>query len=473
MATLAAVTSTTVIAGVYCRISDDRAGEGLGVRRQADDGKAYCAARGWEVGDIYVDNDISAYSGCRRPAYERLLEDLTAGRVNAVVAWHPDRLHRSPVELEGFIELVEATGAKVGTVKAGEYDLSTPTGRMSARIVGAVAKHESEHKAERIRRKHDELAAAGEGKGGGTRPFGFNADRVSINEAEAELVREAARRVLAGETVRGICSDWTARGVATVTGGTWNPHVLKSLLISGRIAGLREHHGEVVATAVWPAIITEAEHRQLRAILTDPARRTNRGATKYLLTGLVYCASCGAQMVARPRDDGRRRYVCAKGPGFTGCGRAYILAAPLEDLVAEAVILRLDGPDLAAALGSADEDEHAERLSDSIAADEQKLSELADMWDGGEISKAEWLRLRSKVESRLEGNRRALSRIRRTTALDDFAGRPGALRAAWGDLSFDRQRAIVATIVDKVTIGPGRRGFNRFDPSRVDVAWRV
>src|SRR5438309_1452398 len=126
MATTAMKTTT---AGVYCRISDDRTGEGLGVARQAEDGRAYCAARGWAVADVYVDNDISAYSGARRPAYERLLLDLASGEVNAVVAWHPDRLHRSPRELEAFIELVESTRAKVGTVQAGEYDLSSPTGR--------------------------------------------------------------------------------------------------------------------------------------------------------------------------------------------------------------------------------------------------------------------------------------------------------------------------------------------------------
>ena len=472
MTTLTATTTTT--AALYCRISDDRAGQGLGVRRQEEDARAYCAARGWEVGEVYVDNDTSAYSGRRRPAYERLLADLQDGRVSAVVAWHPDRLHRSPVELERFIQVVEATKAKIGTVKAGEYDLATPTGRMSARIVGAVARGESEHKSDRIRRKHEELAAAGQGRGGGTRPFGFKSDRLSLNPAEVELIREASGRVLAGETVRSVCADWNARGIATVTGKPWHPHVLKSLLCSARIAGLREHHGVVTAKAMWPAIITEDEHRRLRAMLTDPGRRTNaaRLPRSYLLSGgIARCGLCGAALVARPRDDKRRAYVCARGPGFTGCGKIRVLADPLEDLVVEAVMLRLDTPELTAAMAEAEGDGERE-ASEAIAADEAKLAELADLWDAGEITRAEWMRLRAKVEERLEANQRILGQPRPATVLDGLAGKSAGLRAAWSGLSFERRRAVVSTVVEQVVVGPAVRGRNRFDPGRVDVTWR-
>lgn len=473
--TVNATVNTTVRAAVYCRISDDRTGDGLGVQRQADDGRAYCAARGWDITEIFTDNDVSAYSGKTRPAYQRLLDALSDGSVNAVVAWHPDRLHRSPVELERFIEVVEATGAKVGTVQAGSYDLSTPTGRMSARIVGAVARHESEHKAARIRRKHEQLAAAGEGKGGGTRPFGFNADRLTINEAEAAFIRDAARRVLAGETVRGICVEWNANGVATVTGGRWTTHVLRRMLISGRIAGLRDHHGEAVAKAVWPGIISEAEHRQLRAILTDPARRTNRGtnARSYLLSGFVYCVQCGAALVARPREDGRRRYVCAKGPGFSGCGGTFVLSEPLEELVVEMVFAALDSPEFSEAMRTAGDNDATDEAMETIEAVERKLTELAEEWATDAISRAEWQAARKPLEARMEAAKRALSRTRGTTALDGFTGGSETLRKAWEGFSLDRRRAILAAVVDRVNVGPGRRGYNRFDPSRVDLRWKA
>jgi site-specific DNA recombinase len=458
---------------VYCRISDDRAGQGLGVKRQEEDARSYAKSRGWEVVDVYVDNDISAYSGRRRPGYERLLGDLQDGRINAVVAWHPDRLHRSPLELERFIQVVEVTRAKIGTVRAGEYDLSTPSGRMAARIVGAVARGESEHKSDRIRRKHEELAAAGQGRGGGTRPFGFQSDRLTVDPGEAELVREAARRILAGETIRAVCADWTARGVQTVTGSAWTPHVLKRLLISGRIAGLREHRGQIVAKAVWSAIITETEHRQLRAILNDPRRRTNGGvnARSYLLSGFVRCARCRARMVARPRQDGCRRYVCAKGPGFVGCGGAFIIAKPLEDLVVSMVLEALRSPEFARAQDAAVPSVSSDELAGSAAAIEAKLTELAEDWAEDRISRSEWLAARRAIEARLADATRSLARTPSPSARlgDD----PEALQDQWKKLHLDGKRAVLAEVVDHVVVGPGRRGLNRFDESRVKVVWLV
>src|SRR4051812_26648147 len=128
----------------YCRISDDREGQALGVKRQAEDCDALAKARGWTVAGRFVDNDISAYSGKTRPGYAQLLDAVRGGLVDGIVAWHPDRLHRSPRELEDFLTLVEQHGVAVETVQAGHWDLSTPSGRMTARILGSVARGESE-----------------------------------------------------------------------------------------------------------------------------------------------------------------------------------------------------------------------------------------------------------------------------------------------------------------------------------------
>ena len=126
-------------AAIYCRISKDRAGAGLGVDRQEQDCRELAIRLGWTVTAVHADNDISAYSGKPRPAYRALLADLRAGRVDAVLAWHNDRLHRSTAELEEYIEVSGA--APTHFVKAGPLDLSTASGRMTARITGAVSRH--------------------------------------------------------------------------------------------------------------------------------------------------------------------------------------------------------------------------------------------------------------------------------------------------------------------------------------------
>ena len=94
---------------------------------------------------------------------------------------------------------------------------------------------------------------------------------MTVRPAEAAIVRECARRFLAGESIRSICADLNARGVsARSRGGAWSPQTLRRMLGSGRISGQREHKGEIVATAEWPAIIEPAETAQIRARLADP-----------------------------------------------------------------------------------------------------------------------------------------------------------------------------------------------------------
>ena len=326
-------------AGIYARISSDRDGDQLGVRRQIVDCEEHAARRGWEVVDRYVDDDISAYSGKARPEYQRLLADIEAGTIDSVIVWHVDRLHRQPKELEHFIDVCEAARISNLASVTGDIDLATHDGRFTARILGAVARKESDDKSRRIRRKMADLAAAGKATRGGTRPFGFEDDHMTIREPEAVVVRECAQRLLAGESMRSICNDLIERGVPTVTGTAWKTQTIRRLLRSGRISGQREHQGEIVADGEWPGIVSRSDTARIRGLLDDPSRRTNRTARRYLLARLLRCELCGSVLVSRPRDDGRRRYICAKGVNFDGCGRLYIVADELEAHVVEAVLL--------------------------------------------------------------------------------------------------------------------------------------
>ena len=115
---------------------------------------------------------------------------------DVIVAWHTNRLHRSPRDLEGFIDVIERAKINVATVKAGDMDLATPSGRMVARMLGAAARHESEHKADRLRRKMLEKAQRGEPTGS-RRPYGFEADKITHRKVEADVIREVADRIIA------------------------------------------------------------------------------------------------------------------------------------------------------------------------------------------------------------------------------------------------------------------------------------
>ena len=94
----------------------------MGVTRQLEDCRKLAADRGWSVGDEYVDNDVSAFSGKRRRDYERMLADLGSGARDAVIVYNLDRLHRRRAELEEFVTLCERAGADAAGAADPESD---------------------------------------------------------------------------------------------------------------------------------------------------------------------------------------------------------------------------------------------------------------------------------------------------------------------------------------------------------------
>ncbi len=486
-------------AAIYCRISQARDGSKLGVDRQEPPTRTLCERLGWKVERVFVDNDLSAYRGKRRPDFEEMLALAKDRRIRAIAAWDADRLTREPRENEDLIDLAEQHGIKLATV-TGEYDLATPSGRLHFRIKGAIARHESEHRAERARLKQDELARAGKVGGGGTRPFGYRSDRVTLHTSpfcllgsrevveggEAELVREAAERVLLGEALHAILTDWTKRGVHTVTGKPWRTKVLVGLLLSPRIAGLRQHQGATIGKATWPAIINEETHERLKLLLTDPARQLNGGklARSYLLTGLIYCGLCGQKLIARPRDDKRRCYVCSTGVNFNGCGKIRRLAEPVENLVREQLFAALDSSDWdamfqtaarAAEKGAAVE----QQLLASLKADEAALeyAERAhfierDLDSNPVLRRSHFLRIKQELEASMGETRRRLSRTIGSHNLASFPRGGEELRVAWEAGSLSWRRAFLTTYIERVVLLPCQRGRNKFDPTKVKVVWR-
>jgi hypothetical protein len=404
-----------------------------------------------------------------------MLDDLADGYIDAVVVWHLDRLVRQPRELEDFIDLCARAQVRHIESVSGDIDLLSHDGQLMARILGAVARKESDDKSRRIIRKHQEIAHDGGLAGGGSRPFGYRDDRRTIEPSEAAAVREAVARVRAGDSLRAIASDWNARGIATVTGRRWSTTVLRRVLMSSRIAGQRSYRGEVVAPGRWEPIIAPEESAAVRAILGDPTRFTRRTVRRYLLSGgLLRCGHCNAVLVARPRTDGTRRYVCATGPNFTGCGRIAILAEPLEHLIAEAVIHRLDTPELAVAMNGRAADLAPSTVDhEAVARDQAQLEELAQAYGDRQVTLAEYLVARKPIEARLDAAKARLNRANRTVAVRDYVGRSDALRAAWSGLPLTRQRAVVAAVLDRAIVGPGTRGRTRFDPDRVEPVWRA
>jgi site-specific DNA recombinase len=477
----------TVNARIYCRISEVRRKDGqvetLGVDRQEPPCRELAARKDWRVVGVLVDNDLSAYTGRRRPAYEQLLAetraDLAAGQPAAIVAWDADRLTRRPVEAEGLIDLAERLGVQLGTV-TGEYDLATASGRLHFRIRGAIARHESEHKAERVALWHDQRAEAGAWHGGRA-PFGYRhgPDGLEVDQTQAAEIRYAYARILQGASRAAVCREWRERGVMRSAGGRpIGVTQLGKLLCSPHLAGIRVHRDERRPGA-WPAIVSEAEQEAVAAILDDGAFH-QRHAVRALLSPLLFCGrdGCGKPMRGAPvtgRGGVRKPgYRCHAQAG--GCGRVHRLAKPIDHFVRDAVISALAGRAL--------ERERAERrqaagsgrlasIRAELEADRARLGRLRDQLADGVIDPPDFAHARRRIEARIEQARRQLAATVTDRALAGLPSTKQGLKAAWEGWSDDRRREVIAAVVERIEVLPVGRGV-RFDGRKhLRIHWRA
>jgi len=464
--------TTPRAAAIYARISLDAEGEAKGVKRQVADCRKLAADLGWTVAEEYVDNDTSAYSGKPRPAYERMLADIESGTVDGVLIYNLDRLTRRPIEFEQFHAIAARTDTPLRCA-TGDADYGTEDGLLMGRMQAAFAAKESAAKSRRQKRKNDEKAAAGLPHSGSQRPYGFERDGITHVPDEVAVIRMMAERYLAGESSRSLATWLDAEGIRTVNGKPWRTNVITTLLLSPRNAGLRDHRGEIVGPAVWdPILTTDTRNRLLAArdAKTTSGRRTPR---RYLLSGLLRCALCGHPLYSQARQE-VRRYVCVSGPDHGGCGRITITAPPVEGLLADAVLYRLDTPELADALaGKATRSVDTDALSDDLSADREQLDDLAARFGRKEFSMREWMAARKPIEERLQGNERRLRRSMNTSSLAAFVGQGQALATQWDTLNLTRQAAIVAALLDHAVIHPATPGARSVDPNRVSPVWRL
>lgn len=458
-----------VRAAIYVRISRDVTGEGLGVERQADDCHALAERLDWEVVGTYTDNDISAYSGRHRPEYRALLNAVRRREIDAIVTWHPDRMHRRPIELEEFITVVEEAGVAVRTVQAGELDLTTPSGRMNARIHGAVARHESEHKSQRIKRAMQQRAEGGKFHGGRTVPYGYQAVRVAERRelqlkpdpAAVSLLKEAARRILNGETLFGICNDWDARGLRTSRGAMWRSKTLKYALLNPAVIGKRSFKDpdtkEVhLHNAEWKPIMDQVTWDRLQEILTDPRRTWEPTSGSYaarlaLGGGLTVCGLCGKKLVSQ-RHNGRSRLICHK-QATAGCGRLAIDYAHLEEFVLTLVWDVLDTPEFRAGLGRRADTTEDVMLRDELRQIERLQDKNYDAFQDEIVDKERYLRRKAELDNRRDEVQARLADLVSGFILDAVPSLEAAQeRWARGDVPW--RRAFLSSVIRQVQVGP-------------------
>ena len=306
------------------------------------------------------------------------------------------------------------------------------------------------------------------------RPYGYEPDRYTIRQDEAEVIRLAAAKVLDGESLRSVAESLNTQGILTPPGNPWKPNVLRRILTSPRVAGKVLGRDGKTKKADWPAILDDKTHKKLVALSSKQPQRGNTPKLAYLLTGgIARCGLCGHELYARPEQPGKRSYVCATGTSFGGCGKIRINAVHFENDVAERVLARLIRPDsqrkMNAAVNSAVKT--AEEADQTLVDVDRRLKEVAVEYADGKIT----------VEQMNAATARLRKRARDARAAKQLASVAEEYRPVdtveivewWESASLEQQRALLELLVSKVEVFPAPvRGSKVFDPSRVKVTWR-
>ena len=483
-------------AAAYLRISKDALKLGLGVDRQDELCRQVAARRGWTIVETYVDNDISASIQAPRPAYERLCADVSDGRLDGIIAVDQDRLTRHPRELEDLIDLTDAAAVPIA-LSSGELDLTSSDDRLRARMLGAVAKQESEKKSERIRRQKD--WARRNGRWLGQAPFGYRTvdapdGRGRVLEAvpaEAAIVVELARRILDGDTLHA-AARWASEYPDAITRAgrsSWSPMAVRRAITHPATAGWQPHNGDLfrhpdtgqtVRVTDDPVLDQVTWHRIQRLFAARKRTGTTGRSDHVLLARLAVCAHCRHTMsYSRGGARGNARYVCRTSsersgdcPGNTAAAHHVHelvdtwAAAHLDDLITDTL-----GRNRTATLDPEAQAEVA-HLTALLYAQEQERRQL--LLDGASPARiAAVTETLDIVDAKLTAAQARLDRTHRTVDIHQVTELVAVTDPAGSYLAADipTRRRILTHLTDRVEIIPAGRVAKRgrFDPDRVEI----
>lgn len=282
--------------------------EGYSIPLQKERLIAYCKAKGWVVAGVFIDPGHSG-SSLDRPGISELMAGVKAGKFDVVLVYKLDRLSRSQKDTLYLIEDVfMASGVDFVSMQE-SFDTSTIYGRAMVGILSVFAQMERETIAERTLMGRAGRAEEGYWHGGGTDPIGYDYvdGELVVNPSEALQVREVYSLYSAGHSV----SEITRRMAGCKTKhGDWSHtstvgNVLDNPLYAGTV-----HFDGVQKRGRHVPIVDAAVDLRVKARRARLSRADASGDSSYLLTGLVFCAACGARYFPHKRPNGSVVYSC-------------------------------------------------------------------------------------------------------------------------------------------------------------------
>ena len=454
---------------LYLRLSHSE-DTSTSIARQEADLRLRAEREGYEVTEVLTDDGLSG--GKVRPNAERALSLLREGQADVLMVWRFDRWSRQG--LGALAALIDVLDARPGALFIADRDGLTsgqPAWRIIASVLAEVARMEREATSTRVASSHQALKRAGRYSGGQV-PYGYRPapnpagpGRVlEVDPEAAAVIREAASRVLAGESAYAVALDFNARGIPARNGGRWAPSTLHSMLEADAIVGRVTHRGELLRgedglpRQVWPPVLDLPTWHRLRALYSRPASaRPQARRRARLLSGLVTCAGCGRRLTVGASSRGYVSYVChAKGTG-NACPGVAVNADRLEAHVTERFL---------AEVGSMEVLERVEEVQDdtSLAEVERAVTETASAMAADDADvEALSARLVSLKARRAELRALPVTRtVRLVPTGQTFA-------EAWEAGSMEERREMLTANVALLAIRKGKRGHKGLDPARVTL----
>lgn len=437
---------------IYTRISKDPLGLTAGVARQRKDCTAIAQAR-WPGHEIreYMDNDTSAsqYSRKRRVEFERMCDDIRAGRVIGVVGWNFDRMFRKPAELETFLGLCDEVRFRAAITAQGDVDLTTDDGKLHARIMVAVAAKESDNLSRRTRRALQDRAERGLHHG--RVPFGYRRGDNGvpiINPDEADLIRSWADRIKTGVSLGAIAREAPA-------GAPQSRRGIRALLLAPTLTGRRSdgRRGQ------WEPILSDIEQAELRSLLTAPDRRSAHrpAGRRWWLSGLVRCGKCAGFLYTRRANtrSAKQIYICQT------CAGVAVDRERLTWHVEYAMFGDDDSPGVVKLLERdvATRSRNGETVTHTPPQESgERLAELAALYATGALTRAEWEAARQALVTHWEPPSVTIQPV------TDLA-------SVWSSLSPDQQHQLASRVIERVEIHPRVPGRPIWQPDRIHIHW--
>ena len=412
-------------AALYLRVSTARQAEhDVSIPDQKRQGEAYCASRGYQLVETYVEPGASATND-RRPEFQRMIEAGTSkpAPFDVVVVHSFSRFFRDHFELEFYVRKLAKNGVKLVSITQEMGD--DPMHVMMRQIMALFDEYQSKENAKHVIRALKENARQGFWNGS-LPPIGYRVvaaeqrgaktkKKLEIDPLHAETVRLIYRLALHGDGdhgqmgVKNIVSHLNRNRIFTRDGGRWGIGQVHRILTRRTYMGEHEFNkrskskelkpiSEIVVVPV-PPIIDRETFDAVQALLKARHPAVTPSAVisgPTLLTGLIHCAKCGGAMTIRTGKGGRYRYYACSmkaRQGPTACEGMAVPMDKLDDLVASHLEDRLLQPErletiLAAVLDRRQERserqrEHIAELNKRAAESEARLKRLYDAIEAG------------------------------------------------------------------------------------------